>query len=545
MSDQNSDRKQSSRVIFDGECPMCRSFVAKIGGEEDSSISFDDSHSEATEYPDKVAKDDIEKSLHHIDSSGRIRTGADAVFQTLEDKGSLLLLVRMGRLPVFAQMAEVIYRLVALNRHFLFGPLKTIYWVKVILAIGFLIPLPITKNLWLGETSRFYATTPVIASLPQIAFPFDHFIYYFIVALLWAILLLPNPRSCIIAFLLLVIGYALWDQTRWMPYYFQYVCMFIALLGFDWTRSDGADKALEQQRRVLLTLGVVLVGIWFWSGSHKINYRYIFVGYPWLVHTFTEKLPEPFTSIVLSFGFLSTAIESGGALSLLFKRSRKIGIFLIVGMHSFILLTFGPLGLNFNHSVWSWNIAMIGFCCLIFLSQGDAKFSDFIPGKGLLHRAILVLFCFMPALNFFGVYDDFMSHALYSWTTIEAEIELHDDAVESELPKEIIPSIERQENRSFVHVLRWSYSVFESPPYHAHRVFVSVFGKLCRTIKSKEDISLYVYGKPDWRTGKSLVDIYRCGTGGGPVELSRSGITVKELLDTSRSDTPPSEEPIL
>ncbi len=536
MSDHDRDNEKTSRVLFDGDCPMCRSFVAAVDKDKTGAVDFQSTQSEEIQLPGAVTKESVERSIHHIDSVGTVRTGAAAIFLTLQENNKLPLLAMIGRLPVVAQISEVFYWLIALNRHFIFGPFKTIYWVKVALALGFIIPLPITKNLWLGETSRFYATTPILSALPPIGFPFDHCIYYMMLVLLWAILLLPNPRSSIIAFLFLVIGYSLWDQTRWMPYNYQFVWMFIALLGFDWKRENGEKHALAQQRTVLLTLAVVLIGIWFWSGSHKINYRYVFVGFPWMMHPFAEKLAEPLSSLLLSFGFFSFLLESGGAFSLLFRRTRKIGMIVIVSMHFFILLTFGPLGLSFNHSVWSWNVVMIAFCIMIFSYLSEASFSDFIPGKGTLHRTILLLFCFLPGLNFFGVYDDFLSHALYSWTTIEAEIELHSDTVEEELPAEILPSIERLENRSFVHVLRWSYSVFESPPYHAHRVFVSVFDKLCHSIKSKEDISLYVYGKPNWRTGKSLVDVYRCGAAGAPVRHSQTRMTVEQLIGTPERD---------
>ena len=418
--------------------------------------------------------------------------------------------------------AMLLNRLLAEHRNAYSGGNARLYFVKVTLVVAFLFPMLITKNIWLGATSRFYALTPVLRGMPEINYPLDHIIYTAMLVLLALIALLPRPRAVIIAFVALTTTYTLWDQTRWMPYTYQFLVMFAVVAGCRWQQGPLDDIEKERNQRLLCMLGLILISIWFWSGVHKINIRYMLKGYPWMLSPFLPHLPETVQHALLAFAVVTPFIESGAAVMLLFPRTRVLGVLLLTSMHLGILVVFGPLGLNFNRSVWSWNVAQIAFVFFCFWKRTGPHWRNILWSDNWAHRVILFFFLCMPIGSPFGIWDDFLSHKLYSWSTKEAEIDLLKPEVEAELPEEVTHGIRVKNGRRFVHVLKWSYHVFESPPYHAYRVFNSIFAKLCDNVTHREDLELRIFGNPSFITGITDITKYRCGLPGqAPVEMPK------------------------
>ena len=405
--------------------------------------------------------------------------------------------------------------------------------VTVITVVSFLIPLYFTRRFFYGP--RLYAHTPVLPWMPELPLWVDMSCYFIMCGLLVLTLLVRNPRPMLCVFLALSLVFSLWDQSRWMPYYVQYWLMLGLLATYNW--RDGSAPRAE---RVLNGLRVIPISIWFWSGIHKVSARYLFVGFPWLVSPFTENLDPELKKWVLTAAFLSPIVEAGSSLLILCRPTRKLGVISIIGMHLVILVIFGPFGLAWNQSVWSWNVAMIAFAVLLYwrsdstageilfggvrkrakvgpknddgVSEGAAVPQRSIGGADRfspLHLVITIFFGVLPALNYAGMWDDFLSHALYSWTTTEAEIHLEGN-VESSLPAEVRPHVTEVNGRRFVHILNWSYALFASPPYHAERVFKQIFRKLCTEMSDDERLELWIFGKPDLRTSRSEISRYRC-----------------------------------
>ncbi|MCB0322371.1 MAG: DUF393 domain-containing protein [Bdellovibrionales bacterium] len=499
------DDQTPDTAYYDGDCPMCSTFVARLG--TDTAVDYRDLRTDA--LPDTIARDEAERLIHVQTREGSTLKGAQAVLHLLERHGRWRWLARFGRLPVIRSLADVVYAFIAANRFYIFGPMQRLYWMKQTLVIATLIPLWITRNLWFGETSRFYALTPVVDWLPAINWPLDHVIFGVMAALLLAAFFSSRPRNYIVAFLAVAVPYSCWDQSRWMPYNFQFAAMFLALALVPW---EPRPQSATQNQRVssLAMLSVVIFSIWFWSGLHKVSMRYLTIGFPWLISPFTPYLPEAVLPVVPVFGLLSTPVEAGGALLLLSRRTRALGVLLVTSMHCFILLVFGPFGHSFNHSVWSWNVAMIAFCWLCFWRNSAMGWRDVLWGRGAVHKLTTVIFLVMPILNYAGMWDDFLSHKLYTWTTKEAEIDILDESIIPVLPPEMRPWVERVDGRSFVHVLKWSYSVFESPPYHADRVFDSVFAKVCETVPSRDAVQLRLFHSPNLTGTRSRIEVKSC-----------------------------------
>ncbi len=82
-------------------------------------------------------------------------------------------------------------------------------------------------------------------------------------------------------------------------------------------------------------------------------------------------------------------------------------------MHLFILVFLGPFGLNYNRIVWPWNFAMIIYLYLIFLKFEQVPFS-FRTVFTSWNNLVFVFLGILPALNFAGWWDNYLSSGVYS-----------------------------------------------------------------------------------------------------------------------------------
>ena len=61
----------------------------------------------------------------------------------------------------------------------------------------------------------------------------------------------------------------------------------------------------------------------------------------------------------LAAGIVAPYLEMGLGLSLLFPRTRRVGVIGILVMHVLLLAMLGPWSLGWNSVVWPWNLAMV------------------------------------------------------------------------------------------------------------------------------------------------------------------------------------------
>ena len=171
--DSNADNKDA--VYYDGTCPMCVAIVGKI---DDTSQGDKFSMKDITKepLPSSFTRQDVEREMHVVGADGKIYRNAEAILKLLEPYPAWKFAVTVGRLPGIRHILPIGYGFVAANRRFLFGPASRIYWLKVIVSIGFLFGLLLSPNLWVS--SRFYPLTPVLNVLPPIPYPLDWIIFF-------------------------------------------------------------------------------------------------------------------------------------------------------------------------------------------------------------------------------------------------------------------------------------------------------------------------------------------------------------------------------
>ena len=185
--------------------------------------------------------------------------------------------------------------------------------------------------------------------------PIDSIVFVALIVLLIAVGIAPRRELLIAVFALLALV-ALQDQSRWQPWFYQYVVMLLAI----------ALAGSERQSAALNTCYLIVSATYIWSGLAKLNPNFMGSTFPWLVGPFVGELPAPSQSFVRHLAFVVPFLECATGVGLLIRRFRPAALFCAIAMHVFILIAIGPLGLNFNTVVWPWNLAMIAFLLILF-----------------------------------------------------------------------------------------------------------------------------------------------------------------------------------
>ena len=199
--------------------------------------------------------------------------------------------------------------------------------LRIAIAAALFAGLALSPKLWFTE--RVYPTTPVLTFLRSIPAPLDYILYGAMLALLVAIAIVARPAKLIWSFTALAITVALFDQSRWQPWFYQYLIMLIAV-------ALGGDSALN-------TCRLVIVCTYFWSGLQKTNGDFIHNVFPYMTGSMG--------TILNPLAFIAPLIEVAIGIGLLTRRFRTYAIYAAIAMHAFILLAIGPFGQDSNSVV--------------------------------------------------------------------------------------------------------------------------------------------------------------------------------------------------
>ena len=273
--------------------------------------------------------------------------------------------------------------------------------LKITVCLGLLAGLLLSPRLWLSV--RNYPLTPVLPVLRPIPPPFDYLVFAAMILLLGLIVVIPKPARIIATFVVLAIGYALFDQSRWQPWFYQYVFMLMAI-GF--SREDSAVQ----------TCRLIVAGIYFWSGIQKLNPAFAHDTFSWMLAPLASSIPTA------GLAFAAPIVESAIAIGLLTRRFRNLAVLVALAMHAFILASIGPFGHNHNRVVWPWNVAMGVLVIQLFWHKEFGVRDVFWGNRQVFQRLALLLFAVMPAFSLVNLWDSYRSFALYSGNQRKATI---------------------------------------------------------------------------------------------------------------------------
>ncbi len=346
-----------------------------------------------------------------------------------------------------------------------------------------------------------YPLTPVSRFLHPIPPPFDKAVFVALLLLLAWIVVAARPAKSIGAFVVLAAAYALYDQSRWQPWFFQYLFMLAALglLYSDPNDSRLRDSALDSCRWIL-------AGIYFWSGIHKLNSAFVQDTFPLMVEPLVRWMPEIARGWLNSLGFVAPVFEAAIGIGLITRTFRRSAVVAAVAMHAFILASIGPLAHNWDRVIWPWNIAMAWSVVLLFREERESALASGLwRGKPVFQKLVVVLFGIAPVLSFLNLWDAYPSFSLYSGNNNSATIYMA-DAVADKLPEKIQEQITVNDSKvDELDIFEWSFAELQVPPYAEIRVFRNIAKQVCAAAGNPREMALVERTKATWFRRRRLL----------------------------------------
>jgi hypothetical protein len=181
-------------------------------------------------------------------------------------------------------------------------------------------------------------------------------------------------------------------------------------------------------------------------------------------------------------------------------------------LHTSVLLLLGPLGHAVNPVIWPWNVAMPLLVWFLFWGTPASARAIVVPRRLGWHAVVTVLALVMPLLSVVGLWDAYLSGALYSGNIREAVIVVTPD-VKARLPAEVRRHVVT--NRTGAELLvvgDWSAAELGTPPYPEARVYRAIARALCGLARAPADVALVIFDKPGTWTGTRATTREDCGT---------------------------------
>ena len=344
--------------------------------------------------------------------------------------------------------------------------------LRIAIAGALFAGLALSPKLWLSE--RVYPATPVLAILRPIPAPLDYILYGTLLAMLVAIAIVERPARLIGTFVAMAIAISLFDQSRWQPWFYQYLVM-LAAVGFC------------ERNSALNTCRLVVVCTYFWSGLQKANLDFVHNVFPFMMGSWAGLVPA-------WMGFGAPFVEVAIGIGLLTRRFRTYAIYAGIAMHAFILLAIGPFGSNSNSVVWPWNIAMICFLMLLFWRQPELSPREMVwPREGVYQKVVLIFFGIVPLLSFFNLWDGYLSSALYSGVRNTGVVYVS-DALKERLPKEIVEHVypSNKPGTGILILREWSMSELNAGIYPEPRIYKSLARHICTYTHDPSEMKLWI-----------------------------------------------------
>ncbi len=345
----------------------------------------------------------------------------------------------------------------------------------------------ITWRLWTIE--RLFPTAPPFDFLTAPAVV--HWIIFVpSLLLLLALVFKPANKLLLASLLVLELISCLFDQSRWQPWEYQFVfIIFIALVNYG------------QHRRILLLIAFVTVSTYIYSGSGKFNQGFLVVFWDNLflkgfLHLSKQTVQNPYLHYS---GYLVALAEFIFGAGLLFRKTQKLFAWALILMHVIILLMAGPAGLNYNESVWPWNVLMMVHLYLLFIYTETAIELPVLMRKW--NMVVLICWGFLPALNHtIGWWDNFLSSRLFAGVQPQMMFCVKDSTeIKQLLPYARAYRIKNlcDSNAMQVNVQSWSMKEMKSPAYIEERAFKMIANKWLEEHKgsnTKAILYYYEYG---------------------------------------------------
>jgi len=379
--------------------------------------------------------------------------------------------------------------------------LNRLKFLRILICVGLLCGIGFSYELWFSF-SRELPQVPVVFESP--IFIDRIFGIYLVVSLILVVVSL-RPNIFLVSAISSLVLLIFFDQIRLQPWVYQY----LLLLGiFALQTKDEKDSA-----ETLGLAQIIIAALYIWSGVQKLNFTFSHETLPKLL----EPLQNFFPSIQFSFVFIGIGIaliETFIGCGLLFRKTRNFAVILAVTMHTLILTVL--IAKNYNSIVWIWNAFLIAIVSTAFW-KNDVSLKQIFDSANIknwkIRTAKIIVFAsiLLPILSFFGLWDSYLSGALYSGNVAVGVVRINDDLFEK-LPTKARQSVFQTKNsgEKMLPFVEWSLSDLNVPAYPEQRVFKQITAEICRLSENKKQVELIVKECPSIFDGSYNVTRISC-----------------------------------
>lgn len=259
-----------------------------------------------------------------------------------------------------------------------------------------------------GFRHPFLALVPLYEPLANLPPFIDWGIFLLCMMLLIWLFINPQKRLAAFGISACIIFWSIQDIVRFQPWFHMY-CFVTLVATFSKNPKNGLDA-----------LRIMVCGVYFWAGFHKLNMTFFTKIMPW----FIAPLYMPsFDWLFKIATFITPIFEASIGILLLFPKCRRIATVMAFTMVIVVLASLGPYAHNWGIVIPLWNIWLFLMELRLFLSPSYSENAPLFNLK--LHRLgviSVVMFVAAPTMAIFVQDYARLGFKIFSGNVLSAEI---------------------------------------------------------------------------------------------------------------------------
>jgi len=334
------------------------------------------------------------------------------------------------------------------------------------------------RNFLPGFRHPLLTLVPLYEPLATLPSSVDTTILVFCIILLVWLFITPLERLPAFGISAIIIFWGIQDIVRFQPWFHMF-CFVTLVAAFCKYPQFGLNA-----------LRIMVCGVYFWAGFHKLNMTFFTNVMPWFLAPIYH--PE-FDWLFKLAAFITPFFEAGIGILLLFKRWRFVATLMAFTMLIMVFVCLGPYGRSWGTVIPLWNIWLFLMELRLFLSPTLRENAALIDYKFEKMSVIsTVMFVIAPTIAIFVPAYGRLGFKIFSGNTITAQIIL---APEESLSQRrfLFKGMVKKDNRL----------AFKVPIYHTEYAYHMRGRAIYPYLDYPSDAKLRIYSPPPFYSRQS------------------------------------------
>lgn len=290
-----------------------------------------------------------------------------------------------------------------------------------------------------GFTSSELSLAPAFDGMVLIPESVTYIAYNISLLSILCLFIKPDSKIAALTIFLTLVYFVCRELTFLQPYLYMYITTIIICVFFD-----------KSPHLALNALRIMVGGVYFWAGYHKINLSFYAEVFPWFIEPFykiPEKPPFSFMDQIVVLIMLAVPLFEAliGVFLVFCVEMRKIATLMSFIMLVVVLACLGPLGHNYGNSVWPWNVYLFGMEYILFFNFKE-KISFAVQRHNLLSIATAVMFWLAPVFAMVNPWMQLLGFKLYAGNTYSGEVVFTNEEDFKNLPPALSSKVKHAKN---------------------------------------------------------------------------------------------------